>query len=95
MSETTVTQHAAAPTVAELEAELAARRQHLGATIDELVTRVSPKEIVRRQVEGAQVSFAAATHTPDGELRTERIAAVLGAVSIVLISAGLLRRQAG
>jgi hypothetical protein len=79
--------------VAALEAELSERRTHLSTTIDELVTRLSPKEIVRREVESVRIRVAEATHTPDGQIRTELVAAVLGAVSLVLVGAGLLRRN--
>ena len=81
------------PEVAALEAELTERRTHLSTTIDELVTRLSPKEIVRREVESVKIRVAEATRTPDGQIRTELVAAVLGAVSLVLVGAGLLRRN--
>ena len=83
------------PEVAALEAELAERRVHLSTTIDELVTRLSPKEIIRREVEAVKIKVAETTHTPDGQLRRELVAAVLGAVSVVLVGAGLLRRSRG
>jgi hypothetical protein len=83
------------PEVAALEAELAERRAHLSTTIDELVTRLSPKEIIRREVESVKIRVAERTHTPDGQLRTELVAAVLGAVSVALVGAGLLRRSRG
>ena len=79
--------------VAALESELNERRTHLSTTIDELVTRLSPKEIVRREVESVKIRVAEATRTPDGQIRTELVAAVLGAVSLVLVGAGLLRRN--
>lgn len=90
MSETAT---APAPTVEELEAELAERRAHLSTTIDELITRVSPAEIARREVESLRLRIMAKTHTPDGELRPEVVAGALGALSVVLIGAGLIRRN--
>jgi hypothetical protein len=81
------------PEVVRLEAELAERRAHLSTTIDELVTRLSPREILRREVEAVRIKVAETTHTPDGQLRTELVAAVLGATAVVLIGAGLLRRS--
>ena len=81
-----------APTVAEIEAELTARRQQLATSVDELLYQVQPKQIVRRQGEKAQLAFYEATHTPDGELRAERVAGVLGAVAAALIGLGLIRR---
>lgn len=79
--------------IAQIEAELAATRAHLATTVDELVTRGHPREILRRQVEAARLAFIDATRTPDGELRTERIAGALAAVATVLIGFGLLRRR--
>ncbi len=89
MSETA---SAPAPTVEELEAELAERRAHLSTTIDELITRVSPAEIARREVESIRLRIMAKTHTPEGELRSELVAGALGAVSVLLIGTGLIRR---
>jgi hypothetical protein len=88
MSETT-----SAPSVEALEAEIAERRTHLSATIDELVTRVSPKELVRREVEDVQLRIAQFTRTPDGQVRTELVATALTAVAVVFIGVGLLRRN--
>lgn len=91
---------AAAPTapgptsVEALEAEIAAARERLAGTVDELHTRTAPKEIARRQAESAKVKFAEATRTQSGELRTERIGA-LAAAAIALIGLGVLRRRRG
>ncbi len=95
MSDTPATVATTGPSIADLEVTLTQRRQHLSSTIDELVTRVTPREILRRQVESGRISLAAATRTPDGELRTERVAGVLGAASVLLLGAGLIRRQLG
>ena len=54
---------------------------------------VESQEIVRREVESVKIRVAEATRTPDGQIRTELVAAVLGAVSLVLVGAGLLRRN--
>jgi hypothetical protein len=83
------------PTAEEIEAEIAVTRAHLTSTVDELITRAQPKEIVRRQGESAKVAFLDATRTPDGELRSERVAAVLAALSALLITVGLIRRRRG
>lgn len=83
------------PTLTELEAELAARRAHLSTTIDELITRVSPAEIAKREVESLRIRATALTHTPDGELRPEILPGALGLVSLLLIVAGLRRRARG
>ena len=80
-----------------IEAEIAATRAHLAETIDELSFRDKPKEIVRRKVESAKAGFVQATHTPEGGLRLERVAA-LGTGSVVLLGlvlAMLHRRHHG
>ena len=66
-----------------LEAQIQARRDHLAATIDELTARATPKALVRRSMDGVQAKIRTATHTPDGELRTERLSAA-GAAVLVL-----------
>jgi hypothetical protein len=81
--------------VSEIESDIAAARQRLAGTVDELAFRAQPKEIARRQKEAARVKLDEATRAPDGELRTERISAMLGALSAVLVGMGLLRRRRG
>ena len=66
-----------------LEAEITARRDRLAKTIDELTQRVSPKSILHRQTEAAKSRFADVATTPEGELRVERIAAVVAVVAVV------------
>ncbi len=66
-----------------LEAEITARRDRLAKTIDELTQRVSPKSILHRQSEAAKARFADVATTPEGELRVERIAAVVAVVAVV------------
>ena len=81
--------------VGDIEADIAAARQRLAGTVDELTFRAQPKEIMRRQKASLQATFTQATRTPEGELRTERVSAVLGAVSALLLGMGLLRRRRG
>ena len=80
-----------------IEAEIAATRAHLAATIDELSVRAKPKEIVRRKVGSAKARFVEATHTPEGDLRMERVAAVAAGSAVVfgLVLAILHRRHHG
>ena len=80
--------------VEQIEADIAAARQRLAGTVDELHTRTAPQEIARRQVASLRTRFTEATRTESGELRTERIAA-LAAASVALIGLGLLRRRRG
>ncbi len=81
--------------IEQLEAEIEATRARLARTVDELTFRASPQELVRRQKESLALSFHEATRDEHGELRTDRIAAVLGAVALVLLGMGLLRRRRG
>ena len=81
--------------IEQLEAEIEATRVRLARTVDELTFRASPQELVRRQKESLALSFHGATRDEHGELRTDRIAAVLGAVALVLLGMGLLRRRRG
>jgi len=78
----------------EIEADIAAARERLAGTVDELHTRTAPHEIARRQVESAKTRFTEATHTESGDLRTERIAA-LAAAAVALIGLGVIRRRRG
>jgi len=79
----------------EIEAEIKAARARLAGTIDELAYRAQPQQIVARQKESLMASFAPATRAEDGQLRTERIAAVLAVVAALAIGLGLLRRRRG
>jgi uncharacterized Zn finger protein len=72
-----------APSIATLEAEVVARRERLADTIDELVEKASPKAIFQRQTEAAKARWADVATTPEGELRVERLAAVVAVVAVV------------
>ena len=78
--------------VDEIEADIAAARERLAGTVDELHTRTAPQEIARRQVESLRTRFTEATRTESGDLRTERIAA-LAAAAVALIGLGAARRR--
>lgn len=67
-----------------IEAEIAATRAHLASTIDELAVRAQPGAIARRQAESAKASFVQSTHTPEGDLRVERIGAMAAACAVLL-----------
>jgi Protein of unknown function (DUF3618) len=66
-----------------IEAEIAETRAHLASTIDELAVRVRPTEIARRQVGSAKARVIEATHTPEGDLRVERVAAVAAGSAVL------------
>ncbi len=70
--------------ISELEADIAARRDRLARTVGELKHRATPKAIAQRQVQAAKARFADATTTPEGDLRVERIAAVVAVLALVV-----------
>jgi hypothetical protein len=76
-----------------LEDLIARRRANLAATVDELVVRARPQEIVRRSVADVKGRAQAFATTEDGALRTERLAAVAGAAVAFLGLLLLLRRR--
>ena len=76
-----------------IEAEIAATRAHLASTIDELAVRAQPREIARRQAESAKTKLDEATHTPEGDLRVERIGALAAVSAVVLALVVLIHRH--
>ena len=60
--------------VSSLEREVEQTREHLGATIDQLVYRSSPKTIVRREIASIRGFFV----DPSGSPRTDNILKVVG-----------------
>lgn len=78
-----------------IETEIAATRAHLATTIDELAVRAQPKEIARRQAESVKAKVMDATHTPEGDLRVERVGAVAAASALILALVILLQRRRG
>ena len=59
-----------------LESEIEQTRAHLGATIDQLVYRASPKTIVRREIAAVKGYFV----DPSGSPRQDNILKVTGGV---------------
>ena len=78
---------------AQLELEVARRRDKVAATVDELVYRAHPREIARRALHDVERRLREATTTPDGQLRTGRVVAVAAAVVAVLALAAYRRRS--
>lgn len=76
-----------------IEAEIAVTRVHLVGTIDELTARSRPREIVRRKKESMKAKFVDATHTPEGQLRVERLGAIAAAGSAMLLVLVVLHRR--
>ena len=94
MSESTQSRSVDNRSVDQIEAEIVAARERLADTVDELQHRTAPKEVARRQVEALKTKLVDATQTPDGQLRTERVAA-LAAAAVALIGLGAWRRRHG
>jgi hypothetical protein len=78
---------------AAIEQDIQAARARLETTVNELAYRAQPQVIVQRQLQGLRLRLDAATHTADGDLRIERIGAVVVAAAVVVVAVGLLRRR--
>lgn len=78
---------------ATIEAEIVRRREHLAATVDELLVRVQPRNLARQGVDDAKGRLRAATLTDQGELRAERVGAVAAALAVFVVLSLLLRRR--
>ena len=76
-----------------IEAEIVQTRAHLASTINELTVRAQPREIIRRQKESAKAKFVDATHTPEGDLRVERVGGMAVAGAVVLVVLAILHRR--
>ena len=66
--------------VSSLESEIEQTREHLGATIDQLAYRASPKTIMRREIVSVKAHFV----DPSGQPRTDNILKVVGGVAGVV-----------
>jgi len=73
---------------ASLERELEQTRDRLAATIDELVDRAHPKNVVQRQVAGVKGVFVDA----NGDPRTDNVLKVVGGVFAFVGMLVLIRR---
>lgn len=88
MAEATPTRSKAPRTRAQIEADLAATRDRLAGSIEELIDLVHPQRVKDRQIESAKTFAKAELDNakaqfvyPNGELRTSRLAAIGGAVA--------------
>jgi hypothetical protein len=72
----------------DLEHDIEGTRDRLADTLDELLFRIKPKTIVQRQVEETKSHFVDA----EGNVRTERVAAVVGAAVGVVAFFVVVRR---
>ena len=75
-------------TPAEIEAEIEATRARLASTVDELVDKAHPRNVAKRQVEQARSQV----YDAQGNLRTEKIATIAGAVAGVIVVLLVVRR---
>ncbi len=64
------------PAYDEIESDIEATRERLAATIDQLVTRTSPKNVIRRELASVKGHFV----DPDGNPRTDNILKAAGGV---------------
>ena len=80
-----------ARTAEQIEADIAATRARLASTVDELVDRASPKNLALRQVEQAKSQV----FDEQGQLRTQKLLAVVGAVAGVVGVLLVIRRLVG
>ncbi|WP_131103810.1 DUF3618 domain-containing protein [Ornithinimicrobium sufpigmenti] len=83
----------------EIEADIAATRNRLARTVDELAYRVSPQTLKAKAIADVQgrvqdVADRAKDKVvdPDGEPRYENIAKALGGVAATALTLGSLRR---
>ncbi len=82
------TDSAAEPSVQVMESEIEATRDHLAHTIDQLLYRVSPKTIAKREVGSVK-----ATYVDDaGQVRTDNVAKTVGVVVAVAVVVVVLRK---
>jgi len=88
MSDATVAPKVPAPSPADLQAEIAAAREDLVATINELKAQTQPGALVKRGRSNVTGFFT----DEFGGVRPERVA-VVGAVVVGLILIGVLRRR--
>lgn len=65
---------------AEIQADLEAQRARLSSTVDQIAERVRPEAIAQRGMDKARGAFV----HPDGSLRIDRVAIVVGFVALFI-----------
>ena len=75
----------------QIEADIAATRARLASTVDELVDRAHPRNVAKRQVEQAK----AQVFDERGQLRTQKLVAVGGALVGIVGMLLMIRRLVG
>lgn len=81
-----------ARSMAEIEADLAATRNRMARTVDELAYRVSPQTLKTKALVSLRGKANDAAFDAEGNVRLDRLAMVLGGVAGTAIVLGLLRR---
>lgn len=87
-----MSQHARSPR--QIEADIEATRTRLANTIDELAYRAKPGVIAERQKDAAAAKLQETFMTPNGDIRIDRVAAVVVVVA-ALVGLGIYRRVRG
>jgi hypothetical protein len=77
--------------VSSLETEIEQRREHLGATIDQLVYRASPKTIARREISSIKGFFVDASGSPRQDNILKVAGGVAGVVALFVIVRKIVR----
>jgi hypothetical protein len=77
--------------VSSLEKEIEQTRERLGATIDELVYRASPKTIARREVASVKAYFVEPSGAPRQDNILKVAGGVVGAVALLVIVRRLVK----
>jgi Protein of unknown function (DUF3618) len=92
MADKQPTSTAAPRSTSEIEADLAASRDRLARTVDELAFRASPAELKRRQVESLKSKAQHLAFDEHGNPRLDKAAVVLGSVAGLALLLGVARR---
>ena len=71
--------------VSSLEQEIEQTREHLGATIDQLVYRASPKTIVRREIAAVKGYFVDPSGSPRQDNILKFTGGVVGVVALFVV----------
>lgn len=71
--------------IAALQDKIAARQAALSGTVDELASRVTPAALLEQSRATLTQRVTAVTHTPEGDLRVERVAVIAGVVIALVV----------
>ena len=77
--------------VSSLENEIEQTRERLGATIDELVYRASPKTIMRREIASVKAFFVDPSGAPRQDNILKVAGGVVGAVALFVVVRKIVR----